>query len=60
MASGFLFLFIGVGFFFGGADLTIGSASSMGEGYFPRLLSVTLISIGVLSLCRAAYGRYCK
>jgi hypothetical protein len=42
-----VFMIIGLAGLYFGADLTMGTAARMGPGYFPRLLSILIIAIGV-------------
>lgn len=57
MGAGILFLMVGLAFLFGAADLDIGTTSNMGEGYFPVLLSLLLISVGLGVLWKVVRGR---
>jgi len=45
--SALVFLFIGFSGIYFGSDLTYGTAGRMGPGYFPFILSVLIIAIGV-------------
>ncbi|MEI7672646.1 MAG: tripartite tricarboxylate transporter TctB family protein [Deltaproteobacteria bacterium] len=44
--AGLLFLAVGIFIFVTGRDLPLGSASSMRQGYFPRLLAWALCIVG--------------
>jgi hypothetical protein len=46
--AGALFLFIGIAGIYFGRDLAFGSASKMGPGFFPTMLSGLIALIGVL------------
>ena len=46
--AGVVFVAIGAAALVAGADLTVGSATEMGEGYVPRAMAVALIALGVL------------
>ena len=51
--SAILFLLIGLAGLYFGKDLTYGTTSRMGPGYFPYLLSWLIIGIGVaVGRCR--------
>jgi hypothetical protein len=50
--AGVLFLLIGLGGLWFGRDLEAGSASDMGPGYFPRLVSVGLLVFGIVFAAR--------
>ena len=43
-----LFLAIGIAGIYFGQDLTFGTASRMGPGYFPTLLSIVIVLIGAI------------
>ncbi len=51
--AGLLYLIIGTAALYMAADYEMGTAISMGPGYFPKVLSVLLIAIGVISLIRS-------
>ncbi|GEQ78121.1 membrane protein [Comamonas testosteroni] len=56
--SGFLFIAIALAFGIGGIkQYPIGSAASMGPGYFPVLLSSVLMLLGIAALAQAARMR---
>jgi hypothetical protein len=46
--SALVFLFIGLSGLYFGSDLTYGTAGRMGPGYFPFLLSILIVAIGVV------------
>ena len=46
--AGVLFTAIGVGALVLGADLSIGTAAEMGEGYVPRAMAIALVVLGGL------------
>lgn len=50
--AGVLFLFIGLGGLWFGRELEAGSASNMGPGYFPLLVSVGLLVFGIVFAAR--------
>jgi hypothetical protein len=51
--AGLLYLLIGVAALYMAGDYEMGTAVSMGPGYFPKVLSGLLIFIGVISLVRS-------
>ncbi len=51
--AGLLYLVIGSAALYIAADYEMGTAMSMGPGYFPKVLSVLLIAIGAISLIRS-------
>ena len=48
LGAGVVFMLIGLAGFYFGSDLAFGTASRMGPGYFPVLLSVLIIAIGLV------------
>ena len=48
LGAGVVFVVIGVAGYYFGRDLAFGSAARMGPGYFPMLLSVLIIAIGLI------------
>ena len=46
--SGMLFILVGAGGLYLGADYAMGNAFRMGPGYFPRLLNALLVLIGLV------------
>ena len=46
--AGVVFVAIGAAVLVAGADLTVGSAAEMGEGYVPRAMAIALVAIGAL------------
>ena len=51
--SGVLFTLLGVGALAIGSQYTVGTAARMGPGYFPRILGILLIVLGVAIALRA-------
>ena len=51
--SGVLFTLIGIGALAVGSKYTLGTAARMGPGYFPRILGILLIVLGVVIALRA-------
>ncbi|WP_370262892.1 tripartite tricarboxylate transporter TctB family protein [Limnobacter sp.] len=51
--AGLLYLIAGAAAFYIAIDYEMGSAVSMGPGYFPKVLSVLLMAIGAISLVRS-------
>lgn len=51
--AGLLYLIIGAAALYMAADYEMGTAISMGPGYFPKVLSGLLIAIGAISLIRS-------
>ncbi len=47
LGAGLVFLMIGGAGLYFGSDLTFGSSARMGPGYFPTLLSILIIAIGL-------------
>lgn len=56
-ATGLIFVAIGAWFVVGGWSLDRGTASRMGPGYFPPILSGILIALGILIVARALGAR---
>ena len=52
LGAGLLFIAIGVGGIFFAQELAFGSTRNMGPGYFPTLLSVLIIAIGLIVTAR--------
>lgn len=48
LAAGLTFTVIGIGFALGARNYSMGSAASMGPGYFPALLGTVLAILGLL------------
>ena len=48
LGAGAMFVLIGAAGLYFGQDLTVGSASRMGPGYFPTLLSYLIIVVGLV------------
>ena len=55
--AGLIFLAIGAGAFALAHDYEIGTATSMGPGYFPAVLGIALMLIGAASLARGLRGQ---
>jgi hypothetical protein len=55
--SGALFIFIGLIFFYKSHSYPMGTYSNIGPGYFPMLISIVLISIGLILIIKTFYGR---
>lgn len=53
LVSGLIFVVVGTGFGLGATSYRIGSATRMGPGYFPVLLSVLLVLIGAVICFRS-------
>ena len=51
--SGVLFTLLGLGALVIGSKYTLGTAARMGPGYFPRILGILLIVLGVVIALRA-------
>lgn len=51
--AGLLYLIIGAAALYMAADYEMGTAISMGPGYFPKVLSGLLIAIGAISMIRS-------
>lgn len=56
LLAGALFLLVGVGVFLVAGDYPVGAAERMGPGYFPRLLGLALIGLGVVVMLLAPRG----
>lgn len=54
--AGVVFVAIGAAALVAGADLSVGSAAEMGEGYIPRAMAIALVAIGAL-ITLAAWRR---
>lgn len=55
--SGILFLAVGSAFAWGSGNYEMGTASFMGPGYYPRLLGVLAILVGVAVIAMALFNR---
>lgn len=53
LLSGAMFASFGVAALVLGRNLTLGSAANMGPGYFPRVLGILLVVIGIIIALRA-------
>ena len=53
LGAGIIFGIIGIFGLYFGKDLTYGTASRMGPGYFPMWLSGIILGMGVILVCRA-------
>jgi hypothetical protein len=51
--SGVLFTLLGVGALVMGSKYTLGTAARMGPGYFPRILGILLVVLGVVIALQA-------
>jgi hypothetical protein len=54
--SSILFIVIGSVFLYISNTYTIGRAANMGPGYFPTLISIGLIIIGMIIIIKRFYG----
>jgi hypothetical protein len=54
--SSILFIVIGAIFLYISNTYTIGRAANMGPGYFPTLISIGLIIIGMIIIIKRFYG----
>lgn len=54
--SGILFVVIGSIFLYISNTYTVGRAANMGPGYFPTLVSIILITIGIMIIIKRFYG----
>jgi hypothetical protein len=45
--SGLMFIFVGLAFAWGGSSYRIGESHRMGPGYFPIMLSILLVILGI-------------
>ncbi len=57
LSAGFFFVAMGIAFAYGSGVYEIGSASAMGPGYFPRLVGILSILLGLGVLAKAYFGR---
>ena len=48
LRAGVIFVALGISALALGADLTVGTAADMGEGYVPRAMAVALLAFGTL------------
>ena len=55
--AGLFYLVVGVTALFIGHNYTMGTADDMGSGYFPFLLSLIIIGIGIGSVTRSILGK---
>jgi hypothetical protein len=53
--AGLIFIFFGIFAIFGARRYTVGTAASMGPGYFPRVLGGTLILFGLIIFVRSLW-----
>jgi|TARA_B110000503_G_C7065117_1_gene378378 hypothetical protein len=56
-SSGLMFLVVGLAFSVGATNYRVGESARMGPGYFPMLLGILLILIGVFVLVKSLMGR---
>ena len=54
--TGVLFIFIGLLFFYKSSSYAMGTYSNIGPGYFPILISIMLILIGLIMIIKTFYG----
>jgi hypothetical protein len=52
--TGIIYIFFGAGALFIARDYPLGTALKMGPAYFPGILSIILVLIGIISLVRSA------
>jgi TRAP-type mannitol/chloroaromatic compound transport system permease small subunit len=57
LLSGIVFLIFGIVFKIYSYQYNIGTASDMGPGYFPNLISTIVIILGVLIICKGIIDR---
>jgi hypothetical protein len=55
--AGLLFMAIGLLFLVGSTNYNMGTASSMGPGYFPIILSLFLIVLGIINVVRSCLSK---
>lgn len=55
--TGLLYVCFGIAALWIGADYRMGNAGRMGPGYFPKVLAVFLIGLGLISLARSFFTR---
>lgn len=51
--SGLIFVLVGLGFIWIGQDYAMGTPRRMGPGYFPTILAICLVVIGIVLMARA-------
>lgn len=56
--AGALFIIIGSIFFYTSNAYKIGTASNINPGYFPALVSITLITVGIILIIKNLYGHF--
>lgn len=54
--TGLIYVLLGSGAFWIALDYPLGTVGRMGPGYFPRVLALILIGIGVISLIRSLFA----
>ena len=52
LGAGAVFVLIGVAGLYFGRELAFGTAARMGPGYFPTLLSILILAIGIIVAIR--------
>lgn len=57
IAAGFMFMAIGAAFLTGALTYNLGSALHMGAGFYPTLLAVLLVILGMAAVIRGALTR---
>jgi putative tricarboxylic transport membrane protein len=55
-AAGAILIAVGIFFAAAGKDLSLGTVSSMGTGYFPRAISIFVMAIGGLLVVRSFFS----
>lgn len=56
-AAGLMFIGIGAFFAIGAANYAMGSAMRMGPAYFPKLLGIILVGLGLIIMARSLFMR---
>jgi hypothetical protein len=54
--AGALYLLLGAATIYIGAEYSVGVAGRIGPGYFPRVIGLCLIGLGVISVIRSAFS----
>ena len=55
--AGLFYLVVGIAAMVIGRNYTMGTADDMGSGYFPFILSLILIAMGLASMARSIFGK---
>jgi hypothetical protein len=58
IVTAIFFICVGIFFLFNGTAYHVGTASAMGPGFFPLVLSIAMISLGIAILIRGLRGRH--